>query len=48
MNQTGDIIQRCTSDVDVVRNFVTNQLMEVFRIIFLIVFYMVIMFFNEC
>ena len=43
-NQTGDIIQRCTSDVDVVRNFVTNQLMEVFRIVFLIVFYMVIMF----
>ncbi len=43
-NQTGDIIQRCTSDVDVVRNFVTNQLMEVFRIIFLIVFYMAIMF----
>ena len=43
-NQTGDIIQRCTSDVDVVRKFVTNQLMEVFRIIFLIVFYMVIMF----
>ena len=43
-NQTGDIIQSCTSDVDVVRNFVTNQLMEVFRIIFLIVFYMVIMF----
>ena len=43
-SQTGDIIQRCTSDVDVVRNFVTNQLMEVFRIIFLIVFYMVIMF----
>ena len=43
-NQTGDIIQRCTSGVDVVRNFVTNQLMEVFRIIFLIVFYMVIMF----
>ena len=43
-NQTGDIIQRCTSDVDVVRNFVTNQLMEVFRIIFLIVFNMVIMF----
>ena len=43
-NQTGDIIQRCTPDVDVVRNFVTNQLMEVFRIIFLIVFYMVIMF----
>ena len=43
-NKTGDIIQRCTSDVDVVRNFVTNQLMEVFRIIFLIIFYMIIMF----
>lgn len=43
-HQTGDIIQRCTSDVDVVRNFVTGQLMEVFRILFLIVFYMVIMF----
>lgn len=43
-NQTGDIFSSCTSDVDVVRNFVTNQLMEVFRIIFLIVFYMVIMF----
>ena len=43
-NQTGDIIQRCTSDVDVVRNFVTNQLMEVFRIIFFFFFYMVIMF----
>jgi len=29
--QTGDIIQRCTSDVDVVRNFLTTQLMELFR-----------------
>ena len=43
-NQTGDIIQRCTSDVDVVRNFVTNQLMEVFRIMFLFVLFMAIMF----
>lgn len=43
-HQTGDIIQRCTSDVDMVRNFVTGQLLEVFRIVFLIVFYMVIMF----
>lgn len=44
-HQTGEIIQRCTSDVDVVRNFVCNQMVEVFRIIFLIVLYMGIMFF---
>jgi ATP-binding cassette subfamily B protein len=31
--QTGDIIQRCTSDVDNVRNFVQNQLSEALRII---------------
>lgn len=35
-NQTGDIIQRCTSDVDVIRNFVVTQLLEVFRTIFLV------------
>jgi ATP-binding cassette subfamily B protein len=29
--QTGDVIQRCTSDVDVVKNFVANQLMEMAR-----------------
>lgn len=35
-NQTGDIIQRCTSDVEVIRNFVVTQLLEVFRTAFLI------------
>ena len=35
-NQTGDIIQRCTSDVEVIRNFVVTQLLEVFRTIFLV------------
>lgn len=35
-NQTGDIIQRCTSDVDVIRNFVSNQLIEVIRTLMLI------------
>ncbi len=35
-NQTGDIIQRCTSDVAVIRNFVVTQLLEVFRTVFLI------------
>ena len=35
-NQTGDIIQRCTSDVEVIRYFVVTQLLEVFRTVFLI------------
>ena len=35
-HQTGDIIQRCTSDVEVIRNFVVTQLLEVFRTIFLV------------
>lgn len=43
-NQTGEIIQRCTSDVDVIRNFVSNQLLEVFRTVFLIVLSVGIMF----
>lgn len=43
-NQTGEIIQRCTSDVDTIRNFVTNQFLEVFRTIFLVGFYLVVMF----
>ena len=29
---TGDLVQRCTSDVETVRAFVTNQLMEIVRI----------------
>lgn len=41
---TGDMIQRCTSDVDVIRNFVCNQLVEVVRTVFLIVLYLSIMF----
>ena len=40
---TGDIIQRCTSDVEVIRTFVCNQLMEVVRTVFLIVLYTGIM-----
>lgn len=40
---TGDIIQRCTSDVEVIRTFVCNQLMEVVRTVFLIVLYSAIM-----
>lgn len=43
-NQTGEIIQRCTSDVDVIRNFVSNQMLEVFHTAFLVVLSVVIMF----
>ena len=43
-NPTGDIIQRCTSDVDVIRQFVCNQLVEVVRTVFLIALYLCIMF----
>lgn len=43
-HQTGEIIQRCTSDVEVIRNFFTNQLLEVIRVVFMIVYYLVIMF----
>lgn len=35
-NQTGDIIQRCTSDVDNVKRFISDQLTSVFRIIIML------------
>ncbi len=43
-HQTGEIIQRCTSDVDVIRNFVSSQMLEVFRTVFLIILSIGIMF----
>ncbi len=43
-NQTGDIIQRCTSDVDMVKNFVSEQLTSVFRIVILILMSLLFMF----
>ena len=42
-SSTGDLVQRCTSDVEVIRTFVCNQLMEVLRTVFLIVLYTGIM-----
>ncbi|MDY6325120.1 MAG: ABC transporter ATP-binding protein [Catonella sp.] len=36
-NKTGDIIQRCTSDVETVKQFVAEQLTSLFKIILLIV-----------
>lgn len=35
--QTGDLVQRCTSDVDTVRQFYGNQFTEVFRALVLII-----------
>ncbi len=35
-NQTGDIIQRCTSDVETVKSFLSDQLTSVFRIVIMI------------
>ncbi len=43
-NPTGDIIQRCTSDVEVVRNFIAEQMVELLSTTFLIVIYMAAMF----
>lgn len=43
-HQTGDIIQRCTSDVEMIRNFVAGQMLEIFRVGFLIIFALIIMF----
>lgn len=43
-NQTGDIIQRCTADVETIRGFVTTQVPEVFRTLFLLTVSLVMMF----
>ena len=32
--KTGDIIQRCTTDVETIRRFIASQSMEIFRIVF--------------
>ena len=36
-NKTGDIIQRCTSDIETTKNFLSEQLTSVFRIVVLLV-----------
>ena len=43
-HQTGEIIQRCTSDVEVIRNFVTTQCLEAFRVFFLVAVSFALMF----
>ena len=37
-NRTGDIIQRCTSDIDTAKNFLSEQLTSVFKIVILLIF----------
>ena len=41
---TGDIIQRCTSDVETARRFISQQLIDVVRTVILVVLALVIMF----
>lgn len=43
-NHTGDIIQRCTSDVETLRNFLAEQLMTLFRVGILVGFGIFFMF----
>ena len=35
-NKTGDIIQRCTSDIETMKNFLSEQLTSIFRIVILL------------
>ncbi|MBQ9536127.1 MAG: ABC transporter ATP-binding protein [Clostridia bacterium] len=43
-NQTGDTVQRCTSDMDVIRNFIAQQLLQVVRTTVLIITALLLMF----
>ena len=43
-NQSGDIIQRCTSDVETVREFVSAQLIEVLQTVILVLTALIMMF----
>ena len=41
--ETGDMVQRCTSDVEMVRRFIGVQVVDLGRIIFMLVFTLIIM-----
>ncbi len=43
-NQTGDIIQRCTSDVDTVKNFLSEQLTSILQIVIRVTFSLAVMY----
>ncbi|MDR2939894.1 MAG: ABC transporter ATP-binding protein/permease, partial [Clostridiales bacterium] len=42
-SQTGDLIQRCTSDVETIRKFISIQAVEIVRVIFMVITSIVIM-----
>ena len=42
-NRTGDIIQRCTSDIETTKNFLSGQLTSVFRVVILLILSMFFM-----
>ena len=44
VHRTGDIIQRCTSDTQTILNFISNQMMQLIRIVALIVLSLAFMF----
>ncbi len=41
--ETGDLIQRCTLDVETIRRFLANQLIEIFRAVIMIILALVLM-----
>lgn len=41
--ESGDLIQRCTSDVDTVRKFFANQMVDIGRAIFIVTFSLIMM-----
>ena len=43
-NHTGDIIQRCTSDVETIKNFLSGQLVSFFRVVIMIALALYFMF----
>ena len=46
-HNTGDIIQRCTSDVDAISNFVSGQLVTLLRIVIMIVLSLTLMYLTD-
>ena len=41
--ETGDLIQRCTLDVETIRRFLANQLIEIFRAVVMVVLALILM-----
>lgn len=37
-SETGDLIQRCTTDVETYKNFITDQIIEIMRLVLLVIF----------